>query len=246
MRNLPFALLLAAGLLAPALYAAPAHAQYFVPAQAGGYLPDTPREDAQPTPMAWGAPARAPLELGIAAGIGLGGVPLGALDDAYFAPNGAQEFAFVAPLALDLSGWVEFGQVLRVGAHGSALLAATDRESFSYQSGGLLAEVGGGEQLQLWLGGVLGFGGLRTESEDRIGNVWVYDASYFTTRLHAHLEYELSPWTSMRVTPWFEAGWRMSDEYRTPRPFNVVVIPNDNQFSMMSFGLSLSLMLHTN
>jgi len=236
---------LAAGVLCMVASMSSADAQYFQPARSG-YLPP----GQQPVYYTSGPMTQRPVPLRLGGALGAGPAVYGfrRLDDAFFQPNQASRLERMVPAAIDLSGWLEFNETFRIGAHGMMLFGGDRNTYASAGSGGLLLEVGGGQGWRLFGGAVLGVQHLYASSHDASGRRFEYNADYFHVRVHAHLERELSPWLSVRVTPFASMGTRFVERFFTPTPgFGAVgvVVPDRSDHRLFTAGLLFSLSLQT-
>jgi hypothetical protein len=215
-------------------------------ASGDGYFPDTPRQGAAPV-YTFGPP-RSPVRLGGSFSLGAAVVDWDTLDADFFEPNGAGDLDVQIPAAIDFNGYLEFAGLVRVGADALFLVGGDGQAYAGSSAGGLLLEIGGGDKARVFGGTVIGFQTTYASSRDSNLVDLEYRSADFHVRLHVNAEYEISPFASVRFTPFATFGRTLSQDFYSEGPLGgstTVVVPDESEFNFMSFGAMFGVALHT-
>lgn len=236
-----------------------ASAQYFEEdGGRGGYLPDN-----QPHPQSSydlslaGPPAnqRTPLRFGFAIDFGGAGARLNDLDEAFHAPNSAAEFGGFGALAWDLSGFMEFNHVFRVGIVGGGVHGAPTNRDADFTYFGLQLEAGfrGYSGWGGWFGVDFGYGRMLTTSrdtnfdDDGIPGFYDYEARGLGLRFSGRVEREIGPFVSLRLSPFVQTIIPTFDEYTVnlPEAAPAPVLPGDANGRYIAYGATFGIVFHS-
>jgi hypothetical protein len=220
--------------------ARPSAAQYLEPSDDdGGYLDDS-QSGAQTAPPLQPVHPEPFVTLGFAVDLGASLNDYQELDNTFFTPNDAKAFGTFGAFAIDGSGWVQIGSSFRVGVEGGSQISGTGRTFTNYGNGGLLLE-GGLSVHNGWSyfgGAVLGYQGLRAETNDSRGREFAYEAEYFWARLQAHVEKLLTPGFGLRGTFWYSFTAQLNEDFYIPVVADVdAVVPVETNFGHRAAGL---------
>jgi len=236
---------------------APAHdsddllAQYFDngtggPQQGAGYFPDVPRETIDDLVIAPTYGRRTVLAA-FHLGGGLQFMSLTKVDNSFFAPNESDRFGLTLPATIEAGGYMEFAGLVRVGLVGNGFFAAARNRGTSGGSLGASLEFGGGDVWRFWGGAVVGGRWISADAQDDEGRDYGWNARFLQYRLHGHVERQLNPWVSLRLTPWLGMGTLRNETFDVPLPRDAPsnVIPADSGYREISGGLLFSVVLGT-
>lgn len=236
---------------------APAHdsddllAQYFdngtrTPQQGAGYFPDVPRETVDDLVIA-PAYGRRTVLAAFQLGVGLQLISLAEVDNSFFVENGADSFGLTLPATIEAGGYMEFAGLVRVGLVGNGFFAAARNRGTSGGSLGASLEFGGGDVWRFWGGAVVGGRWISADAQDEAGRDYGWNARFLQYRLHGHVERQLNPWVSLRLTPWLGFGTLRNETFDVPLPRDAPsnVIPVDSGYREFSAGLLFSVVLGT-
>ncbi|MBU6161542.1 MAG: hypothetical protein KGO50_10500 [Myxococcales bacterium] len=226
-------------------------AQYFDngtggPQQGAGYFPDVPRESIDDLVIAPTYGRRTVLAA-FHLGGGLNLMSLKKVDNSFFLPNEADGFAFTVPATIEAGGYMEFAGLVRVGVVGNGYFAAARNRGASGGSLGGTLEFGGGDVWRFWGGVVVGGRWISADAQDDAGRDYGWNARFLHYRLHGHVERQLNPWVSLRLTPWLGLGTLRDETFDVPLPRDAPsnVIPADSGYREFSAGLLFSVVLGT-
>jgi hypothetical protein len=216
------------------------------PNQGAGYFPDVPRETVDDLVLAPTYRTRTVLAA-FHLGGGLGLMSLTKVDNRFFLPNESDGFGLTIPASLEAGGYMEFAGLARVGLVGNGFFSAARNRGVSGGSLGVALEFGGGDVWRFWGGAVVGGRWVNADAQDESGRDYGWNARFIHYRLHGHVERQLNPWVSLRLTPWFGFGTLRDETFDVPLPRDAPsnAIPVDSRYRDFSAGLLFSLVLGT-
>lgn len=257
MRVQPAIVLIATAAFALSL-GSTASAQYFEERDArGGYLPDDRPHPQSGYDLSLAGPGnqRTPLRFGLAIDFGGAGARLANLDESFHGPNDAAEFGGFGMVAWDVSGFMEFNHVFRVGLVGGGLHGAPTNRDADFTYFGLQIEGGyrGFSGWGAWLGVDFGYGRMLTTSrdsnfaDDGIPGFYDYEARGLGLRISGRVEREISPFLSLRLSPFVQTIIPTTDEYTVniadtaPAP----VLPGGDRGRYLAYGATFGIVFHS-